>query len=458
MRAILSLAGFLLLLAPAADLRGAPMDLWPSELCDVRANGSGKVEICDSGRLCVRTGAGDSWPGAALFFKAGPRDLSGCGAVRVAVRNVGEHPLTIRLSVKGRGQKGSSPGGDTTLEPGATGEIVARLHTTPWVLDKPLELVGMRGYPKAFGDGGFDPRKVGELHVFVAKPDAPASFEVIRAVADRRAYTPLKSEGFLPFVDRFGQFAHADWPGKIHSESDLAAAAAEEERWLAEHGAPADWDRWGGWATGPRREATGHFRTEKLDGKWWLIDPDGRLFFSHGVDCVRAGAETGVSARERYFVWLPEKGDPLAQFFGRSAWAPHGFYKDHGPFRTFDFARVNLVRKHGEEWESAFAALAHRRIRAWGLNTVANWSEPKVYLLRRTPYTATLGTGRAPRIEGSDGWWGKFPDPHSPEFEARIRAEAMAQRDVGTAEDPWCIGYFVDNEMSWGKDDRALAR
>ena len=27
-----------------------------------------------------------------------------------------------------------------------------------------------------------------------------------------------------------------------------------------------------------------------------------------------------------------------------------------------------------------------------------------------------------------------------------------------TADDPWCIGYFVDNELSWGKDDRDLAR
>ena len=29
----------------------------------------------------------------------------------------------------------------------------------------------------------------------------------------------------------------------------------------------------------------------------------------------------------------------------------------------------------------------HQRLRAWGLNTIANWSDLGVALLRRTPYT-----------------------------------------------------------------------
>jgi hypothetical protein len=122
----------------------------------------------------------------------------------------------------------------------------------------------------------------------------------------------------------------------------------------------------------------------------------------------------------------------------------------------FDFARANLLRKYGDGWREAFADLAHRRIRAWGLNTVANWSDEKVYLQRKTPYTVCLHTG-GPRIEGSEGWWGKFPDPFSKEFGDGIRKRALDQRKPGTATDPWCIGYFVDNELSWGKDDRALA-
>ncbi len=174
------------------------------------------------------------------------------------------------------------------------------------------------------------------------------------------------------------------------------------------------------------------------------------------MDCVRPGADTGVQYRVGYFAWLPEKDTPIAAFYRKSGWAPHGFYKDKGPVKNFDFARANQLRKYGETWETAFAELAHRRIRAWGLNTVANWSDAKVYLLRRTPYTVCLNTS-GPRIEGSEGWWGKFPDPFAQEFGDTIRKRALEQQQVGTASDPWCIGYFVDNELSWGKDDRALA-
>ena len=50
-------------------------------------------------------------------------------------------------------------------------------------------------------------------------------------------------------------------------------------------------DRFGGWADGPKLNATGAFRTEKLDSKWWLVDPDGRLFFSLGVQAVNRRPE-----------------------------------------------------------------------------------------------------------------------------------------------------------------------
>jgi hypothetical protein len=129
---------------------------------------------------------------------------------------------------------------------------------------------------------------------------------------------------------------------------------------------------------------------------------------------------------------------------------PHGFYKDRARFRTFDFARANQVRKYGADWEQNFRDLTHRRIHAWGLNTVANWSDARVYLLDRTPYTVCLNTS-GPRIEGSAGWWGKFPDPFSHTFGDGIRKRALEQRTVGTTDDPWCIGYFVDNELSWAK-------
>jgi hypothetical protein len=58
-------------------------------------------------------------------------------------------------------------------------------------------------------------------------------------------------------------------------------------------------------------------------------------------------------------------------------------------------------------------------------------------------------------IEGSEGYWGKFPDVFDPSFSNNVR-QAMQAKQGGTANDPWCIGYFSDNEMSWG-DETSLA-
>jgi hypothetical protein len=441
----------------AASLFAQTLTLWPSDLCDAKPNRSSEIALDAQSRISVTTGTKYDWPGVTVFLKAGERDLAEYGPLHVTVSNTSARALTLGLSVKNRSQKERSPGGSVTVEPGREGVLVTNLRLSPWVLDKPLELVGMRGFPAALGGGSFDVRKTAELHVFLAKPDSPATFAVTRVEAFKAPLQLLAADAFLPFVDRFGQFAHADWPGKIHGDEELKQARANEAKWLAAAPAPAGRDAWGGWALGPQLKATGRFRTEKVGDTWWLVDPDGRLFFSHGVDCVRPGAETGVTGREAYFAWLPEKESPGAKFYGWSGWAPHGFYKDKGTFKTFDFARSNLLRKYGEAWETAFAELAHQRIRAWGLNTVANWSDEKVYRLRRTPYTVCLNT-KGPRIEGSDGWWGKFPDPFAAEFRDGIAKRALDQQKEGTASDPWCLGFFVDNELSWGKDDRDLAR
>ena len=51
------------------------------------------------------------------------------------------------------------------------------------------------------------------------------------------------------------------------------------------------------------------------------------------------------------------------------------------------------------------------------MNTVANWSQSEIYLERKTPYVVSIHVGHKP-IEGSSGYWGKFPDPFDPRFRA----------------------------------------
>ena len=220
---------------------------------------------------------------------------------------------------------------------------------------------------------------------------------------------------------------------------------------MASHPGPADWDQYGGWQAGPERTASGHFRVEKVQGRWWLVDPVGRLFWSHGIDCV--GVHDGIAPitdRLHWFACLPDKTSPLGRFYGEGHWGPHNYY-DGKSYQTYNFQAANAFRKYGPDWESRLAELCHRRLRSWGMNTLGNWSAPAIAALHKTPYVATIHShGRL--LEGSQGYWGKFPDPFDPSLAATVRKD-MARQKGHSSEDPWCLGYFVDNEMSWGDGD-----
>ena len=445
----------------ANSLLAGELVLWPSEKAELKAQADSSIAPLSDGAMGVKTGVKVSWPGARLDFKSGTVDISGYGELSVSVSNTTAHVCEVHVSVKGGALQGRSPGGTVKLAPYAAGVINIPLHTMPWVLDAPLEFVGMRGYPAAADDAIFNLGKTSSIHIFFHRPKKPGGFSVSRISVSSRSQPrkTLPAADFFPFVDRFGQFRHDNWPGKVKSEEDLAKTRSDEERWLARHtGSPIPGcDRFGGWSHGPRLKATGFFRTEKVGGKWWFVDPDGYLFFSHGVNAVGADSRTGTTFREKYFEWVPQKSDPVfGRFVGRIAQPQaHGFYKEreHLPYSVFDFARANALRKYGEGWMEITAERAHERMRAWGLNTIANWSRADVRALRRTPYTISLSTGGTPRLKGSKGWWGALPDPFAPEFEdilrQRARKAAATMRD-----DPWCLGIFVDNELSWNSEPR----
>lgn len=45
---------------------------------------------------------------------------------------------------------------------------------------------------------------------------------------------------------------------------------------------PGLYDSYGGW-TKLKGTKTGFFHTEKVDDRWWLVSPEGNVFFSKGV-------------------------------------------------------------------------------------------------------------------------------------------------------------------------------
>jgi len=402
------------------------------------------------GALRVETRAGARWPGVEFPAPDGGWNLLPFDRVEVGVRNPGREPLTVNLrvddAVSNRSNRWLS--GRAEIPAGGEGVLTARLSATSVRPSRALNLVGMRGAPGE--NTKIDLAAVTRVLVFLGEPGASRAFEVTR-VAALGAVTVVEADRFLPFVDEFGQFIHADWPGKVKGTNDLAARAAAEQADLAANPEPAGRDRFGGWAAGPALAPGKHFRAEKLDGRWWLVDPDGRLFWSFGADCVRAESSTPVTDREAYYAWLPEKESAFGAFLSKGNGAAHGYYERKWGYRTFDFARANLLRKYGDGWAAATVDLAHRRLRSWGLNTVANWSDAAVCAARRTPYTANASFS-SKTIAGSEGYWGRFPDPYDPSFREGIRRAMEKQKAAGAVGDPWCIGFFVHNELGWGKE------
>ncbi len=264
----------------------------------------------------------------------------------------------------------------------------------------------------------------------------------------------VKKKDFYPFIDRFGQYVHDDWPGKIHSQDDFADRLIAEKKDFADHPGPENWNRLGGWKDGPKFKATGHFYTKKYEGKWWLVDPTGRLFFSHGIDCVRPGTKTIIQDRKKWFEHLPSHNGPFGDFYFHCGHVLRGPHAGKRPM-CYDFGSANLMLKYGRFWHNKHNALAHARLRSWGLNTIGNWSDLLIYNMSETPYVVTASTGRCRRIEGSKGYWRKFPDVFDEDFAENVY-KAVASESKAAAKDPLCIGFFVDNEFSWG-DKKFLA-
>ncbi|MFA6239838.1 MAG: beta-galactosidase, partial [Candidatus Hydrogenedentales bacterium] len=135
--------------------------------------------------------------------------------------------------------------------------------------------------------------------------------------------------------------------------------------------------------------------------------------------------------------------------FGHAAGVHSMAERIGGKGRTFSFYRANLARKYGDTWPESWRNTVYARMQFWGFNTVANWSQQDVMENSPLPFTASTGIyGEFRRIEGGGGYWAKMADAYDPSFAAAVEKSVVpvAQRWAAT---PLCLGYFVDNEISW---------
>lgn len=391
-------------------------------------------------------------PAEVIIKPAGEAwDLSAYRAIAIQVTNPGSEPVTVRGRIENEGAAGlqDSCRGVLVLMPGQSGQLTVRIMPRPE--DPGYEVFqSFYMYFKNINvrDGTVDPTKIVRMSISIDHPKAGQKVEVtgIATVGEG----PQGTVPFFPFVDKYGQYIHTDWPGKIYADEDFAKQIAEEARERAEWPGPKDWNEYGGWADGPQLKATGHFYATRHDGKWWLVDPSGRLFWSHGPTGVGYGGDlTPITDREHWFKDLPARDElPWGRFYREGSKATYRYYQNRN-WLGYDIAAANLLRKYGDDYETEVAALSHERMRSWGFNTIANWSAEQVIALRRTPYVVAIHYG-APMIHY------RMPDVYHPDWEKNVRARMERERGR-TSEDPWNIGYFVDNERWWGWRPRAAA-
>jgi hypothetical protein len=232
--------------------------------------------------------------------------------------------------------------------------------------------------------------------------------------------------------------------------NELLAQGKAEERDLQQHPTLPDRDAFGGWTKGPQLQATGFFRAEKLSGKWWLVDPAGHLFFSVGIDSIGVGGgATVVTGRETMFTWVPEKNDPV---FGPCVTNAGNIIA--GPVKSgmcMNYQLANLLRKDGADYMNAFIDRTLRRLPSWGFNTMGNWVDPHFFGNKRIPYTPSIEIGSRGLPTVGRGMWRDMVDPFDPRFTDAAR-KAIAGVTAQVKDDPYCIGYFVNNEENWGRD------
>ena len=393
---------------------------------------SGRVEAVQSGRLTFESGGSVVLRSMSAEYSSGFRllpppgktlfDLSSGRYLAADLESLADHQQRLCLQVKD--SSGDAYAG-IALDPGEKATIKLQLpHES--VYSHPSGAKGVKT---------LDTHSITSIAFLVVWPYEGQFSGIIHCRVSNVRLTGapdwarrVPSASYLPFVDKFGQFAHGTWRYKVKSYDELLADLADERGRL--RGAPESWDEYGGWANGPQLEATGSFRTEKVNGKWWFVTPSGHLFYSLGINVVKVDSD-----------------------------APNGYshpdWYESAAQSSMSFPTWNLREKFGKsDFKADYYDFVLRRLDSWGVNTVGNWSDGDLTKLGRKPYAITAVS----RPEGLPYLSGGFYDTLDATFEGKMKAavsNAFAVADSAlarAASDPMCIGFFIDNELSFPTD------
>ncbi|WP_426205516.1 beta-galactosidase [Pseudomonas sp. TWP3-1] len=300
-------------------------------------------------------------PTLRLTPQTGAWDWSQSGMMSLRVQSAMNWAVTVYVQIQSNDGKTLVSRVDLPAGP-------AQTLLVPLVANSPLSQ-GMKAGPPmpitldgqrillASSSGELDRSNVVSVSLWMDQPKAAQSLLLERfGVQDGDA---VIKAAYGNLVDAYGQSTRSKWPEKVASDEQLKSAASKEQQqlktWLAER-EKSSLDKFGGWSKGPAFKASGFFRTEKRDGRWYLVTPEGHPFYSLGVNTVSPEVnQTFVAGREWMFESLPKADEPLASHFGEGD-NRGGNGVDQGRSynagRWYDFYGANLQRLYGEPCKS----------------------------------------------------------------------------------------------------------
>lgn len=386
-------------------------------------------------------------------------DWSGQGELRLQVQNAMAWAVTLTIDIDGIGSD-QHLHAVVGLPAGPVQTVVVPLQATSpraqgMQVGPPMPFVdraGQRILLATLVEGALDPHQVSALRLGMPSPQAAQT--LLFGHVDTATGEAAQHDAYADVIDGWGQYTRGQWPEKVDSDQALRTAQAQARQKLVDEQAQRNgFDAYGGRLDLPVFQASGWFRTERRDGRWQLVTPDGHAFFSLGMNAVHADGRSYIEGRESMFRGLPPDSGAWAAFYGSGdnrqgdASSRAGIGYNHG--RWFDFYAANLYRADGGSWLATWRARTLERLQAWGFNTLGNWSDDALGGMHRLAYTRPIYiAGDFGNVSSGYDYWGRMPDPFDPRF-AQAAEMAVVQASKDVRDDPWLLGYFADNELAW---------
>lgn len=252
-----------------------------------------------------------------------------------------------------------------------------------------------------------------------------------------------------PVVDEFGQWNLREFEDKVHSLDELKADWAKEDEEIAAMKAEASrFSKYGG-NLKFRVNATGFFRVEKINEKWWFVDPDGYLFLSLGANGTGPNTSSNYFPPKGAYTLTPSRGfNPNVLGIQRRA-NQNAAIQNCGATQLDSVVMPgvwNLYRRYGANnmMDKARQTIIDR-MTLWGMNTMGRWAtneNPK-------PYMAYVRTENTTNIFG-------LVDIYVPGFKESIEKSIM-NSVKNSVKDDMLIGYFIGNEPAFCNQENRLA-